>query len=234
MLDANSDQLDCLADLIFIALLECLALEEASLSMEQLHTRNFTPHPQATRDCICFLAKQGRVVISPITIKKKGRAIQARDTNITINICSTNVSKLIINLSYEARGKIAESNCQQLVTILDGQLKAYECIEYCKFYLNREGLELKEEFVQPYKLSLMIMELAQEQVFKLLWRAVKTVSVSATEKKRQEKFVSLSKLCDLAYKYFLEYRKRDIPIDFYRTPNSIGNSVLRSVVTKYK
>ncbi len=78
----------------------------------------------------------------------------------------------------------------------------------------------------------MVMELAHGQVFTLLWRAVKTASISASQKKK--KFVSLNDLCDLAYKYFLEYRKRDMQIDFYRMPYSVGNSVLRGLITKYK
>ena len=171
------------------------------------------------------------MVISPIVKKRRGR-VRIRDTNILINIASTDIPKLIINLSYSMRGKIADTCCEPIIFILDEQLKVYECIEYCCFYLDREGLELRDDSSPPYKLHLMVMELAQEQVFTLLWRAVKTASISASQKKK--KFVSLNDLCDLAYKYFLEYRKRDMQIDFYRMPYSVGNSVLRGLITKYK
>lgn len=231
MFEANSDQLDCLADVVLIAFMECLIPGEASLTLAQLHTRNFTPHEHTTRDCICFLYKQGRVVISRIAQKRRGRLL-VRDTNILINIATTDVPKLIINLSYSMKGKIADTCSEPFIFNLDEQLKIYECIEYCRFYLDREGLGLREDSTPPYKLHLMVMELAQEQVFSILWRAVKTGSKYASQKKK--KFVSLSELCDLAYKYFLEYRKMDSQIDFYRTPYCVGNSVLRGVVAKYK
>ncbi|WP_157152645.1 hypothetical protein [Cellvibrio sp. BR] len=230
MFEANSIQLDCLADLVLIAFMECLAPGEVSLTLAQLHTRNFTNHHQATRDCICFLFKQGRVVISPIIQKRRGRVV--RDTNILIRIATTDIPKSIINLSYSMRGKIADTCSEQFIFILDEQLKVYECIEYCRFYLDREGLGLREDSTPPYKLHLMVMELAHEQVFSILWRAVKTASISASQKKK--KFVSLNDLCELAYKYFLESRRRDIQIDFYRMPYSVGNSVLRGLITTYK
>ena len=231
MFEANSIQLDCIADIVLIAFMECLAPGEVSLTLSQLHTRNFTPHQHTTRDCICFLYKQGRVVISRIAQKRRGRVL-VRDTNILINIAPTDVPKLIINLSYSMKGKIADTCSEQFFSILDEQLKVYECIEYCRFYLEREGLVLRENSTPPYKLHLMVMELAQEQVFMILWRAVKTSSIAATQKKK--KFVSLSDICDLAYKYFLEYRKRGALIDFYRTPYCIGKSILRGVVDKYR
>lgn len=155
-----------------------------------------------------------------------------RDTNISLNITHLDIAKLIINLSYCIKGKITYTNSAPFIFILDEQLKFYECIEYCRFYLDREGLGLKEDFTQPYKLHLMVMELAHEQVFMILWRAVKTASISAHQKKR--KSVALNELCDLAYKYLLSYRRRDIEIDLYRMPYSVGNSALRNVVTKYK
>ena len=182
MFEANSIQLDCVADLVLIAFMECLAPGEASLTLAQLHTRNFTPHQQATRDCVCFLLKQGRVVVSPIVQKRRGRAL-VRDTNILINIASVDIPKLIINLSYHMRGKIADTCSEPYIFNLDEQLKVYECIEYCRFYLDREGLGLRGDAILPYKLQLMVMELAHEQVFMLLWRAVKTASMSAHEKK---------------------------------------------------
>lgn len=231
MFEANSTQLDCLADLLLIAFMECLAPGETSLTLAQVHTRNFTPHQQATRDCICFLFKRGRVVISPVIRMRRGRVL-VRDTNIRINITAADIPKLIINLSYSMRGEIADTCSEPFIFILDEQLKVYECIEYCRFYLDREGLGLREDSTPPYKLHLMVMELAHEQVFSILWRAVKTASKYASQKKK--KFASLSDICDLAYKYFLEYRKRDALIDFYRTPYSVGNSVLRGVVAKYK
>ena len=157
--------------------------------------------------------------------------MQARDTNILAKISPADISKLIINLSYGMRSKIADANCEPLLATMNEQLKVYECIEYCQFYLDREGLGLRGDSTQSYKLHLMVLELAQEQVLMVLWRAVKTASISAHQKKR--KAVTLNELCDLAYKYFLSYRKRDIEIDFYRMPYSVGNSTLRSVVTKY-
>lgn len=231
MFEADSNQLNCLADLMLIAFMECLAPSETSISLAQLHTRNFAPHQQATRDCICFLFKQGKVVISPIIKKRKGR-VHIRDTNILLNVVQADIPKLIINLSYCMRGKIADACCEPFIFVLNEQLKVYECIEYCRFYLDREGLELRGDFTLPYKLHLMVMELAHEQVFMVLWRAVKTNSFSAHQKKKQ--FVTLNDLCDLAYKYLLSYRKRDIEIDFYRMPYSVGNSSLRGVVTKYR
>lgn len=231
MHEANSIQLDCLADLLLIAFMECLAPGETSLTLAQLHTRSFTPHQQATRDCICFLFKRGRVVISPVIQKRRGRVL-VRDTNIRINITAADIPKLIINLSYSMRGKIADTCSEPFIFNLDEQLKVYECIEYCRFYLDREGLGLREDSTPPYKLHLMVMELAHEQVFMLLWRAVKTTSLAANQKNR--KSVTLSDVCESAYKYFLSYRKRDVEIDFYRMPYSVGNSVLRGVVAKYK
>lgn len=230
MFEANSIQLDCLADLLLIAFMECLAPGEASLTLAQLHTRNLTPHQQATRDCICFLFKRGRLVVSPVTQKRRGRVL-VRDTNILINITAVDIPKLIINLSYSMRGKIADTCSEPFIFILDERLKVYECIEYCRFYLDREGLGLRGDATTPYKLQLMVLELAHEQVFMLLWRSVKTASISAHEKKR--KSVTLNEICESAYKYFLSYRKRDIEIDFYRMPYSVGNSTLRNVVTKY-
>jgi hypothetical protein len=231
MFEANSIQLDCLADLVLIAFMECLAPGEVSLTLAQLHTRNFTPHQQATRDCICFLFRQGRVATSPIAQKTRGRVL-VRDTNILITITPSDIPKLIINLSYSMRGKIADTCSEPFICILDEQLKVYECIEYCRFYLDREGLGLRDDAAPSYKLHLMVMELAHEQVFMILWRAVKTASFSSSQNKK--KFVALSDLCDLAYRYFLEYRKRDAQIDFYRIPYSVGNSVLRGIITKYK
>ncbi len=231
MFEANSNQLNCLADLVLIAFLGCLAPREASISLAQLHTRNFAPHQQATRDCIYYLFKQGRVEISPFVQKRRGR-VHARDMNISLKLDPPDIPKLIINLSYSIRDKISDTKCELLFDLLDEQLKVYECIEYCQFYLDREGLGLRSDSVQPYKLHLMVMELAHEQVFMLLWRAVKTASIYALKKK--EKSVTLNELCDLAYKYFIDYRKRDIGINCYRAPYSVVSSSLRNILVKYK
>ena len=88
MFEANSNQLNCLADLMLIAFLECLAPREASISLAQLHTRNFAPHQQATRDCICYLFKQGRVEISPFFQKWRGK-VRVRDMTISLKLDSS-------------------------------------------------------------------------------------------------------------------------------------------------
>lgn len=111
---------------------------------------------------------------------------------------------------------------------LDDQLKVYECVEYCRYYLDREGVGLRDDFKPLAKLQLMLLELAQEQVFMVIWRAVKTTSEAALAKNR--KSVSLSDVINLAYKYFISYRRRDIQIDHYRAPYSVKNSALRSTL----
>lgn len=223
--------LSCLADLILIAFLECLQPREASVSLVQLHTRNFSPHPQLTRDCICFLIKQGRVGVTFVGKRRRAKA-RLRGLEITIKISSGEVPKVIVHLIQSLKCTFFDSENGETLKFLDDQLKIYECIEYCRYYLDREGLNLKDDFKQLHKLQLMILELAQEQVFMVSWRALKTASESAI--KNNKKSVSLNELIDLAYKYFISYRKRDLQIDFYRAPQSISNSSLRSTLLGFK
>lgn len=232
MYEADSSQLNCLADLVLISFMECLLPGEVSISINQILMRNLTPHEQATRDCICFLYRQGRVKISPVMTKRVGRVVQVRDTKVELKISAAEVPKLIINLSYGMRGKITDSKSQDCIGILDDQLKVYECIEYSRYYLCREGLDLAEKNTPPYKLILMVMDLPRQQIFMLLWRAVKTANTIAVKKK--ERYVSLDTLCNLAYKYYLEYRKRESQIEFYHAPSSVDSSTLRGVLTKYR
>ncbi|RYY04031.1 MAG: hypothetical protein EOO53_03820 [Gammaproteobacteria bacterium] len=142
------------------------------------------------------------------------------------------MTKLIAHLSQYLKCTPLDSGDCQRIKLLDDQLKIYECVEYCRYYLDREGLDLKDDFKQLHKLQLMILELAQEQVFMVIWRAVKTASERAIVKNR--KSVSLSELMELAYKYFISYRKRDVQIDFYRAPYAVVSSTLRSTLLTFK
>ena len=217
--------------MVLIAFLECLQPREASVSLTRFHTRNFSPHPQLTRDCICFLIKQGRVGATFVGQGKRAKA-RLRGLEITIKVSGAEAPKLIVHLSQSLKCTFFDSENSETLKFLDDQLKIYECIEYCRYYLDREGLNLRDDFKQLHKLQLMILELAQEQVFMVIWRAVKSASESAI--KKNKKSVSLNELIDLAYKYFISYRKRDLQIDFYRAPQSISNSVLRSTLLGFK
>lgn len=231
MYSSYDRSLGCLADLVLIAFLECLQPREASVSLTRLHTRNFSPHPQLTRDCICFLIKQGRVGATFVGKGKRAKA-RLRGLEITINVSSAGVTALITHLNLYLKYVPLDSDNHEQLKCLDDQLKAYECVEYCRYYLDREGVGLKDDFKQLPKLQLMLLELSQEQVFMVIWRAVKTASEAAHFKNR--KSVSLSELINLAYKYFISYRRRDIQIDFYRAPYSVMGSALRSTLLAFK
>jgi len=221
---------DCLANLVLIAFLECLQPREASVSLAQFHTRNFSPHPQLTRDCICLLIKQGRVSARGLSKKKRGRVLH-KGLEITNHLSSAEVTGLTAQLNQYLKCMPFDSDDHEQLKCLNDQLKVYECVEYCRYYLDREGVGMRDDLKPLAKLQLMLLELAQEQVFMVIWRAVKNASEAARAKNR--KTVSLNELINLAYKYFISYRRRDIQIDFYRAPYSIISSALRSTLLAF-
>lgn len=178
-----------------------------------------------------MLIKQGRVGARLVGKKRRGRA-QLQGLEIAINISNSEVTTLVTHLNQSLKCMFFDSDKHKQLKCLDHQLKIYECVEYCRYYLEREGLTLRDDFKHQPKLQLMLLELNQEQVFMVIWRAVKTASESAQAKNR--KSVSLYDLIDLAYKYFIGYRRRDIEIDFYRAPYSVISSALRSTLLALK
>lgn len=219
-----------IADLVLVAFLECLANKETHVPLVQFHARNYSPHPQLTRDCVCFLIKQGRVSVSFIGKSRKGKRL-SRGLDINTNISSNNLASTIIDLSKNLKKHLPYYKDSELLKELDDQLKIFECVEYCRYYVEKEELKLKDEFDCLHKLELMILELAQPQVYMLLWRAVKNASEIRTPKSRRA--ISLNDVINLAYKYFISYRKRDIQIDFYKAPYSVENSALRNTLHRF-
>jgi|GEM_PF-4344599 len=219
-----------ITDLIFIAFLERLNCNETTISLEQLHTRGFTPHPQLTRDCVCHLIRNGRV--GGTIVERVGRSKRnKRDLKLSISKEMGDIDRFIA-LRYVRLYQSKDDNAvKDQLEELDQVLKQYECIEYCRYYLDKEGLTLKENQCEHHKLSLLTKELEQEQVFMVGWRAVKNAALSASTRKRRS--VTLSEICNLSYKYFLDYRKRNIQIDHYRAPYHLLNSSLRNTLVIY-
>lgn len=221
---------DCLANLVLVAFLECLQPKEKLVSLAQFHTRNFSPHPQLTRDCICLLIKQGRVRAKLNNKRMRGRR-QLRELELTTSITSEEVTALITHLSGIRKCMPFDMSEHEPLKCLNEQLQIYECVEYCRHYLAREGVGMRGDFNQLPKLQIMLLELAQQQVFMVLWRAVKTSSKAAHAKNR--KSVALSELIDLAYEYFISYRRRGVQINRYEGPSSVINSALRSALLAF-
>lgn len=203
---------DFVSHLLLIAAIRSFT-KDSELHLSQFLLRRFTPSHSLCSKYVVELVQKGLLMadISNVSLPLPGGGGSS-----SIKLSIPYESKQIYDTFDRSvvRANMIESpimiNC---IAQLIQEITISELIEYASIYAAKLGIRFINIGIDQPKLLLIAHECQLSQAFMLAWRTVKTFS---EECPGQE--LEFSEFSDRAYRFFLEYRKQDLPIRSYARP----------------
>jgi hypothetical protein len=222
-----------LSDLILlVALAVCYEQGEEFITEEQVISRGFAPTEAFTKRCISRLIDAGAIefkVIEPIFPDERTESI------LWIKLPSESrqdIDAFIFKMSLQIKTLLASSlDCQLEFKNLSEELICFDCIEYCEYCAKRADFIIVNINHNSARLKLLIMECSINQIYMILWRAMKMASQKNLIENGEAEF---SIIINFAFDLFLNFRKMNIDIEAYNRPSLIKTSVLSGMIELFR
>jgi len=229
MLTANS-HLEIKNAILLIALDLCFNDADSVLAAEQIALRKFTPNDSYSYRCIADLLEAAVVKAEhiPSVLGQKSREHESLAISRPVfNTRLGNDRKSIFdNLVLTLRASPTDLLFFRRV---QSELVACECISYVEYYSKKEGLEITNTNPYDKNVQALILEISREQVFMLLWRAVKSYSKTM---RGISSNVSYKELTTMSIEYYERYCIRNVKIEKYDWPEVLPFSKLSLTLKK--
>jgi predicted SAM-dependent methyltransferase len=219
------------------ALLTSLALcfkdAERSLSVEQIASREFTPYERYSKMWINELLLAGAIncrAVASVSVVADATSQQcifvSRPGSASLPLHQF-IAENVRDLKQQMK---SDNDCSNYLERLNLDLMACECIQYVNYFALRDDLIVINSSPNELHLHLLLQENMRDQVFMLLWRAIKKhVEILGSKKE-----VLFSDLVQKAFEYNSIYHEKGLTIDSYPWPKQLGTSKLAYIVRLLK
>lgn len=200
---------------------------EKVLSLDEVIARKFAPSTSLTRAFICRLIKVDSIsaFLLPRFCFDYGKKSRKR---IILMNSPDRKENLLLELIFKIKlyVKSIESDCVSINRFYM-DVFAGECIEYTNFYAERNNLHLLHASHHNFHLKFLLINNSREQVFMLLWRAIKFFT-----KNRSLAIdgILFSDIAEKAYDFYNWYKNQDMKIDSYSWPVSLKRSKISNLL----
>jgi len=216
--------------ILLIALDLCFTESDSVLAAEQIALRKFTPSDSYSYRCIADLLEAALVKADhiPSLLGQKSREHEslAISRPVFITRLGNDRKSIIDNLALTLRRSPVDLLFFRRV---QNELVACECISYAEYYSKKEGLEITNTNPYDRNVHALILEISREQVFMLLWRAVKSYSKTM---RGASNHVTYKELTTMSIEYYERYCIRDAKIERYGWPEVLPFSKLSLTLKK--
>ena len=207
--------------LAFVALLSCFEKNEKSICTTRLRARRYTSHALLDRQLIKRLEQLG-------VIKTK-RLTSSKFSTYDVEVFIQGKGKARANPSAEALVLLGEilneiKNNGELLWKFEDLLLcllAGECIEYARFYAERNGVQIEVDPPSFQQTKNLLTYCSVGQVNMLFWRAAHNLPKDSAETD-----FKLEDLLELAKAYYVKYVQQGIEVRNYERLRSAKLSKL--------
>jgi hypothetical protein len=221
-------------EVLLTSLALCFKQSEQALSVEQIVVRGLTPDTHYSRSWINEL-----MVADSIRWKSFNSSSIESDAKVKRDIVLERPGQQHIPLEQFVANRVLglrlqlenDCDCGDYLQVLNLEVMGGECIQYANFYAARDNLIIIDSSPNDLNLRLLLQENMRDQVFMLLWRAIKNQPEISSNGTRE---VSFADLAQRAFEYYLSYKERGSTIEAYPWPKSLPMSKLASVVSLLK
>lgn len=221
-------------EVLLTSLALCFKQSDRGLSIEQIVLRGFTPDRHYSRAWINELTAEEAIrwksfnSVSVRSVSSIGPDIVfERPGSKTVSL-NQFVQDTLLALRLQLEN---DDDCENYLQVLNLDVMAGECIQYANFYAGRANLIIIDSSPHDLNLRLLLQENMKEQVFMLLWRAIKNQKEIRPDDSNE---VSFSDLALSAFEYYLNYKERGLTIEQYPWPKSLSISKMASVISLLK
>lgn len=218
MTNYNSQRIGTRTSLISAAFTLCLKRGDKLINIDQLKTRNFAPTRELCLSAICELVKDG--VVDTVSNDLLGQPFVFK----SFLFHEKNRDNFVVQQTRNViENRDDPSQLAELQT-LQQEIIAAECIEYIKFYTERQFYELVEVENYNAKLQLLCLELQPAKINALLWRSIKkNIGRSHSNK------LHLYDVIDEAFDRFIQLKRRKEDWEGYERPKMLKMSAIANV-----
>jgi len=221
-------------EVLLISLALCFKDAERALPVEQIVSRAFTPNDRYSKMWIHELLLAAKIncrAIPPVSASMNESPLQlisvSRPGPVSLPLHQF-IAERVRYLKHEMG---SNHDCSGYLEGLNLDLMACECIQYVSYFALRENLKVVNCSPNELPLHLLLQENRRDQVFMLLWRAIKKYAEINSGAKME---VSFSDLVQLAFEYNSIYQEKGSTIDSYAWPKQLGLSKMAYIVRLLK
>lgn len=208
--------------IVLIALAACFKPNERYLLLDQIMVRDFAPNEYYGKKWVAKLIDRKLIdfnLVAPLSGAQNASPLIKRPAE-----AGECVDAYILKVSKRINRLLAlDFNHFLYLKEFTLDILANECAEYARYYAHRSGLSIIQTSPESTKLKLLLLECDQEQVFMLLWRAVKQAQRNCLS---IERHIHLDELIDTAFSFYIQYRRLGITIECYERPKQMMTSKL--------
>lgn len=200
---------------------------EKVLSIDEVIARKFAPSTSLTRDFICRLIKVDSISAFLLPRFCFDYGEKSKKRIILIN-SPDRKENLLVELMFKIKlyAKDIESDCVS-INRFHMDVFAGECIEYTIFYAERNNLHLLHPSHHNSHLKLLLINNSREQVFMLLWRAIKSFTKNRSLSSDR---ILFSDITEKAYDFYNWYKNQDMKIEAYSWPMPLKRSKISNIL----